>query len=74
MYGLVMTEYRSQQIVSHAKSMGIFQNIQGQLTLHSVMESGQYFDSFEILWLFIEEDLNKNVGAGVLTCFFPYKV
>ena len=35
----------------HYKSMGIFSNAQGQLTLQSRVESCQISNSFEILWL-----------------------
>ena len=38
------------QDFSHYKSMGIFPDAQGQLTLQSVVESGQISNSSETLW------------------------
>ena len=37
--------------ISHSKSMGICSGAQGQLTLHSVVESGRFSNSSEIAWL-----------------------
>ena len=39
------------QHFSHYKSMGIFSGAQGQLTLQSVVPSGQISNSLEIIWL-----------------------
>ena len=46
-----MKELEWSQDFSHYKSMGIFQNAQGQLTPQSLVESGPYSNSSEILWL-----------------------
>ena len=37
---------------SHYKSMGIFPDAQGQLTLQSLLQSCQNLNPFKILWLF----------------------
>ena len=39
------------QDISNYKSMGIFPDAQGQLTLQSTVRSGQISNSFESLWL-----------------------
>ena len=39
------------QDFSHYKSMGIFQDAQGQLTLQSMVGSGQISNSSKTLWL-----------------------
>ena len=39
------------QDFSHYKSIGIFPDAQGQLTLQSIVRSGQISNSFETLWL-----------------------
>ena len=36
---------------SHYKSMGIFSDAQGQLTLQSIVRPGRISNSFETLWL-----------------------
>ena len=41
------------QHISHYKSMGIFQDPQGQLTHKSLVGSCQISNPFEILWLFL---------------------
>ena len=46
-----MKELEWSQDFSHYKSMGIFQDAQGQLTLQSLVESGQNSNSSKILWL-----------------------
>ena len=46
-----MKELEWSQDFSHYKSMGIFQDAQGQLTLQSLVESGPNSNSSEILWL-----------------------
>ena len=46
-----MKELEWSQDFSHYKSMGIFQDAQGQLTPQSFVESGQNSNLFEILWL-----------------------
>ena len=39
------------QVFSHYKSMGIFPDAQGQLTLQSTVRSGQISNSSKTLWL-----------------------
>ena len=39
------------QNFSHYKSMGIFPDTQGQLTLQSMVQSGQILNSSKTLWL-----------------------
>ena len=39
------------QDFSHYKSMGMFPDAQGQLTLQSTVRSGQISNSFETFWL-----------------------
>ena len=46
-----MKELECSQDLSHYKSMGIFQDVQGQLTPQSLVESGPNSNSSEILWL-----------------------
>ena len=46
-----MKELEWSQDFSHYKSMGIFQNAQGQLTPQSLVESGPNSNLSEILWL-----------------------
>ena len=46
-----MKELEWSQDFSHYKSMGIFQNAQGQLTPQSLVESGPNLNLPEILWL-----------------------
>ena len=46
-----MKELEWSQHFSHYKSMGIFQDAQGQLTLQSYIESGPNLKLSEILWL-----------------------
>ena len=46
-----MKEVECSQDFSHYKSMGIFPDAQGQLTLQSVVRSGQISNSSETLWL-----------------------
>ena len=48
---LKMKELGCSQDFSHYKSMGIFQDAQGQLTLQSTVRSSQISNSFETLWL-----------------------
>ena len=47
-----MKELEWSQDFSHYKSMGIFQDAQGQLTPQSLVESGPNSNLSEILWLF----------------------
>ena len=46
-----MKELEWSQDFSHYKSMGIFQDAQGQLTLQSLAKSGPNSNSSEILWM-----------------------
>ena len=46
-----MKELECSQDFSHYKSMGIFQDAQGQLTPQSMVESGPNSNLSEILWL-----------------------
>ena len=45
-----MKELECSQDFSHYKSMGIFQDAQGQLTLQSLVDSGPNSNLSEILW------------------------
>ena len=47
-----MKELECSQDFSHYKSMGIFPDIQGQLTPQSLVRSGQISNSDEMLWMF----------------------
>ena len=46
-----MKELECSQDFSHYKSMGIFPDAQGQLTLQSLVRSGRISDLSEMLWL-----------------------
>ena len=48
---LKMKVLECSQDFSHYKSMGIFPDAQGQLTLQSTVRSGQTLNSVETLWL-----------------------
>ena len=48
---LKMKGLECSQDFSHYKSMGIFPDAQGQLTLQSMLRSGQISNSSETLWL-----------------------
>ena len=63
------------QDFSHYKSMGIFPDAQGQLTLQSKVRSGQISNLFKTLWVVLltcknEEDPIKNKGARVFTTLY----
>ena len=47
-----MKELECSQDFSHYKSMGIFPDAQGQLTLQSLVRSGPISNSSEMLWMF----------------------
>ena len=47
-----MKELECSQDFSHYKSMGIFPDAQGQLTLQSLVRSGRILISSEMLWMF----------------------
>ena len=64
------------QHISHYKSMGIFQDAQGQLTHKSLVRTCRISDPSEILWLFllparIKKNKSKMKGARVVTRFSP---
>ena len=48
-----MKELECSQDFSHYKSMGIFPDAQGQLTLQSLVRSGRISNSSERLWMFL---------------------
>ena len=48
-----MKELECSQDFSHYKSLGIFPDAQGQLTLHSLVRSSRISKSFEMLWMFL---------------------
>ena len=48
---LIMKALECSQDFSHYKSMGIFPDAQGQLTLQSIVGSGQISNSSKTLWL-----------------------
>ena len=48
-----MKELECSQDFSHYKSMGIFQDAQGQLTPQSLVRSGRISNSSEMLWMFV---------------------
>ena len=63
------------QDFSHYKSMGIFPDAQGQLTLQSMIRSGQISNSSKTVWLSSlpaknEEDPIKNRGARVFATLY----
>ena len=70
-----MNELECSQDFSHYKSMGIFPDAQGQLTLQSLVLSGRISNSSEIMGVLVtckyEEDPIKNEGARVVTTFSP---
>ena len=67
---LKMKALECSQDFSHYKSIGIFPDAQGQLTLHSMVRSGQISNSSETLYVMVvlvtcknEEEPIKNEGA-----------
>ena len=71
---LKMKALECSQDFSHYKSMGIFPDAQGQLTLQSMVGSGQISNSPKTLWLSSlpakMKDLIKNEGARVVTTLY----
>ena len=67
-----MKELECSQDFSHYKSMGIFTDAQGQLTLQSLVRSGRILNSSEMLWMSCkyENDPIKNEGARVDTTLY----
>ena len=71
-----LKELECSQGFSHYKSMGIFPDAQGQLTLQSLVRSGPNFKLIRDVLDFLvtckyEEDPIKNEGARVFTTFSP---
>ena len=71
-----MKELEWSQDFSHYKSMGIFQDAQGQLTPQSLVKSGPNSNlSRDIMVVLVtckyEEDPIKNEGTSVFTTFSP---
>ena len=64
------------QDFSHYKSMGLFPDAQGQLTLQSIVGSSRISNSSETLIMVVfvtcknEDDPIKNEGAGVFTTLY----
>ena len=71
-----MKELECSQDFSHYKSMGIFQDAQGQLTPQSLVEFGPNLNLSEILWLSSLPVSMKNIQSKikVLACsqHFPH--
>ena len=53
------------QDFSHYKSMGIFPEAQGQLTLQSTVRSGQISNSSKTLWLSSLPSKIKKIGSKI---------
>ena len=71
-----MKELEWSQDFSHYKSMGIFQNAQGQITPQSLVESGPNSNLSEILWLSLlpasMEKIRSKMKALEWTQHFPH--
>ena len=71
---LKMKALECSQDFSHYKSMGIFPDVQGQLTPQSLVRSGRISNSSEMLWMPVtckyEEYAIKNEGARVDTTLY----
>ena len=71
-----MKELECSQDFSHYKSMGIFPDTQGQLTLQSLVRSGRISNSSEMLWMFwLPASMKKirfKIKALVWTQHFPH--
>ena len=71
-----MKELEWSQDFSHYKSMGIFQDAQGQLTPQSLVESGPNSNLSEILWLFSfpasMKKIRSKIKAPEWTQHFPH--
>ena len=75
MIQLKMKALECSQDFSHYRSMGIFPDAQGQLTLQSMVRSGQISNSsnvFKVVFVTCknEEDPIKNKGARVFTTLY----
>ena len=64
------------RVFSHYKSMGIFQDAQGQLTPQSLVESGSNSNLSEILWLSLlpvsMKKIRSKIKALVCSQHFPH--
>ena len=71
---LKMKALECSQDFSHYKSMGIFPDAQGQLTLQSLVRSGQISNSVETLWLSSLPTKMKKIRSKIeaLECFQHY--
>ena len=72
-----MKELECSQDFTHYKSMGIFQDAQGQITPQSLVESGPNSNLSEILWLSLLAVSMKKIRSKIkaLACsqhFFHY--
>ena len=71
-----MKELGCSQDFSHYKSIGIFQDAQGQLILQSLVRSGQISNSSEILWMFLlpasMKKIRSKMKALEWTQHFPH--
>ena len=71
-----MKELECSQDFSHYKSMGIFQDAQGQITPQSLVESGPNSNLSEILWLSLLAVSMKKIRSKIkaLACsqHFPH--
>ena len=70
-----MQELECSQDFSHYKSIGIFKDAQGQLTLQSLVRSGRISNSSEMLWMSLlpasmKKKTIKNEGARVDTTLY----
>ena len=71
-----MKELECSQDFSHYKSMGIFPDAQGQLTLQSLVRSGRISNSSEMLWMFLliasMKKIRSKMKALEWTQHFPH--
>ena len=69
-----MKKLECSQNFSHYKSMGIFQDAQGQLTPQSLVESGPNSNLSELLWLSSFSVSMKKIRSKikVLACFTTF--
>ena len=73
-----MKELDCSQDFSHYKSMGIFPDAQGQLSLQSLVQSGRISNSSEMLWMFLLPASMKKIRSKMraLECVqhFPHYI
>ena len=60
-----MKELECSQDFSHYKSMGIFQDAQGQLTPQSLVRSGRISNLSEMLWMSLLPANMKKIGSKI---------